>query len=71
MLRRAVEEERTEGITRAFEGTFGFANVKEIRTDPGTEFGGAFAEKAADASVAVTPTVVRRPQTNSRAERFH
>ena len=66
-----LRKKESKGIARAFDGTFSFCKVTEVRTDPGTEFLGEFAKQAAYNRVKLTPTVTRRPQTNSRAERFH
>ena len=58
-------------VAQAFHQAFGFDGIETIRLDPGREFERAFEKRAVESHVKLDVSVPARPQTHSRAERFH
>ena len=56
---------------RTNDDMYGNQSVSSVRTDNGGEFQGEFAAKLKERKIRHERSLPRRPQTNSRAERFH
>ena len=68
---RALKTKQAEETAKAFDDMYGNAKLESVRTDNGGEFDGKFHEQLMQKGVHHERSLPRRPQTNSRAERFH
>ena len=68
---RALRTKQASEAAAAFDDMYGNQSVSSVRTDNGGEFQGEFAAKLKERKIRHERSLPRRPQTNSRAERFH
>ena len=68
---RALRTKQASEAAAAFDDMYGNQSVSSVRTDNGGEFQSEFAAKLKERKIRHERSLPRRPQTNSRAERFH